>query len=207
VTTVYPPEAERMKSRIDGTNVYGLSVRELATRRMAAALAWARANVRPDPNAAERIARVERRRETGEWIRTHAAWTHFYTLTFAAGVSEDEAVQLHWAWLKVLARRRDLVRDHIRVAYAVERGAGRSGRVHLHGLLAVPAPRLLRVEDARLAWHQLHRFIGFDRFVRYTDGRGGPWYIVKTDEWDIGTACPRRFARCGERCAEDPTPR
>lgn len=183
-----------------------INAQEEAARRLAFATSWARANMRPDDDAASRIAQANVRRHTGEWIRSQATWSDFFTLTFAWHTDEGPASRMLWDWLKQITRH--VIREHVTVAYAIERAPGRYGRVHVHGLLAISRDVRVRREDLRVEWRRLHRATGFDRWLRYTDGRGGPWYVVKANaEWDLGVACPRRFARCRPHCAEDPTPR
>lgn len=150
----------------------------------------------------------ERWQETGRFIRDFADWGWYATLTFDDYVHSGEALKTLKSWLRTLAREH--VRDHIRVAYCIER-TPLCGSWHFHLLIAAP-PRLRQqrfgfdVRVAHLAWRQASAAAGFTQFRRYKPGMGASFYLAATEQWEIGVVCSRRSACKRRGCTEGPSP-
>jgi len=124
------------------------------------------------------------RQELGEWLALKD-WDCWCTWTFDArfgdtGPSPDRCLYHTRRWIENLPGR------SYGYFVAVERGRG--GRVHSHGLLAIPrgcSPKRKSI------WHSWKNHYGRSRVLPYDPDRGAAYYVAKyiTKEplhWDIG---------------------
>ena len=126
---------------------------------------------------------------TGSWLHDRRAWTWWATMTFAKPVGWEKAAAAVRRWAQLLAKQ---ARDHVWVAWATEQ-AGDGWHVHL--LIEVPGTSQLPEWALRSAWRHTTLVAGLTRIERFDPAKGGAWYLVKTQGWDINVACPR-FRSC-----------
>jgi hypothetical protein len=139
-----------------------------------------------DPSIQEDVWRIG-----GDFLRDQSVfpkWTWWVTLTFQRAVSAEHAETSFRLWAKRLAR--DLVGEHVRVAWALERAP----RSHVHALLAMPPEAELTRRALESTWKS-DPTAGFTDIVRYDSDRGAAFYLAKKDGWRYDVACPRH-RRC-----------
>lgn len=147
----------------------------------------------------------------GEFLESHAPWTHFVTLTVRRSVEEGEAFQLARRWTEIVART--IVRGHFDVAIGVEAGK-LLGRIHAHLVIAIRPGSTLDERAARQAWLSLSPSVGIIEILPYAsrggqhafNGSGRPRghaeYVLKADRANVRVACPRDRTTCRHRCRE-----
>ena len=124
----------------------------------------------------------------GRFVHDLAEWRWWATLTFRHDIGVDRADRAFRRWLRAIAR--DVVRDHVTVAWAT--GPQRFGRPHFHVLLAWRWDSL--VYDADLGeqlWRWVDHNAGHARVERYDRDEGAAWYQAAHAEWDVNLVCPR----------------
>ncbi len=129
----------------------------------------------------------EVRQTWGEFVRDHASWTWWVTVTFRVALSHKAAMREFRAWAHLLAK--EVVQGHFSVALAVEPHQGHGG-YHVHALLAFPGDSPADEATLRSALGRASTFAGITTIERYDPQQRAPWYVAK-QECMVTVACPR----------------
>lgn len=129
------------------------------------------------------------RQQCADWIRGHAEWTWWATLTFKYSISRDAAVRAFKEWLRTVAV--GVIGDHVKVAWSVE-GSERD-HTHLHLVMALPPTTNRRqIRTIESLWRGADSRAGFTSFEPYNPSLNGVLYLLKGNDWDVSVGCPRR---------------
>lgn len=146
------------------------------------------------------------RQAAAEFIDGLAEWDWWITLTFSRwSPSERRAHALRDRWLRCIARQ--VVRDHLMVAWAGEAAALRVP--HFHMVLSLPWDSEVFDPDlGRRLWRCMATDAGHTRIARFERPRAGARYMVEKHLlWDVRVVCPRLVTcrrRHGCRVISDP---